>query len=608
MKSDASSIVLAPTPRKLKFNSESFRLSPKLSVKVPANWLAHLSPALDRLQADVQAAWVIQTVDAEQDVQITADDSLRSQGYRLSITHDRIRLAAHDPAGVFYAIQTLRQMIRQSPDVLPAVEIEDWPDFPNRGVMLDISRDKVPTMATLFALIDKLAELKLNQVQLYTEHTFAYSQHATVWKNASPMTAEQIRQLDHYCRERFIELVPNQNSFGHMERWLKHPQYMDLAECPDGFDFPWGQHMPTGFSLNPGDPRSIKLVEGLYDELLPNFSSKQFNVGCDETFDLGLGKSKEEVAKRGKEIVYLDFLLKIYNAVKSHGRTMMFWGDIILHKPELIPQLPKDLIALNWGYEIGHPFAQQTASFHHAGVPFYVCPGTSTWCSIAGRTDNALTNLKDAADQGLAHGAIGYLNTDWGDYGHLQYLPASYVGFVAGAAYSWCIASNRELDLASALDRHIFLDRAGVMGKLMYDLGNVYKTIPAPSFNSSKLFWALVAPPDRAETMANVSKADYDAAEKKIDAIIASLDSAKMESADAEIVKGEVRNTAAMLKLGAARGRWKLDAKSEDTNDLKSRFEKVIAEHRRLWLARNRPGGLNDSVSRLSDRAAELGA
>jgi hypothetical protein len=603
---DAKQLVLVPAPRKMTAGDGAFRFSNARTLRVSPELLAKLSPAIDRLQSESQNLLTIGVGSEKADIAIESDESLRVQGYRLSIKPDGIRIAAHDPAGAFYTIQTLRQMIRQSPEALPACEIEDWPDFPNRGVMLDISRDKVPTMATLFALIDKFAELKLNQVQLYTEHTFAYSQHATVWKNASPMTAEQIQELDHYCRERFIELVPNQNSFGHMERWLKHPEYKELAECPDGFDFPWGQHMPTGFSLNPGDPRSIKLVEGLYDELLPNFSGKQFNVGCDETFDLGLGKSKDEVAKRGKEIVYLDFLLKIYNAVKSHGRTMMFWGDIILHKPELIPQLPKDLIALNWGYEIGHPFAQQTASFHHAGVPFYVCPGTSTWCSIAGRTDNALTNLKDAADQGLAHGAIGYLNTDWGDYGHLQYLPASYVGFVAGAAYSWCIASNRELDLASALDRHIFLDRGGVMGKLMYDLGNVYKTIPAPSFNSSKLFWALVAPPDRAETMANVSKADYDAAEKKVDAIIASLDSAQMECADAEIVKGEVRNTAAMLKLGAARGRWKLDAKSEDAKDLKSRFEKVIAEHRRLWLARNRPGGLNDSVSRLSDRAAEL--
>lgn len=607
MSSEIPRYLLVPTPRKVAFGSGTFAVPSRPTVQVPADILPALSPALDRLESDLHRAPIVQLSGDRADLLFSLDSSLTAQGYRLSITPAGVRIAARDSSGAFYAIQTLRQIIRQSPDALPTVEIEDSPDFPNRGVMIDISRDKVPTMATLRALIDKLAELKINQVQLYTEHTFAYSKYATVWKNASPMTAEQIQELDHFCRERFIELVPNQNSFGHMERWLKHPEYKDLAECPDGFDFPWGQHMDSGFSLNPGDPRALKLIEGLYDELLPNFSSKQLNVGCDETFDLGLGRSKDEVAKRGKEIVYLDFLLKIYNAVKSHGRTMMFWGDIILHKPDLIPQLPKDLIALNWGYEIGHPFAEQTASFHHAGVPFYVCPGTSTWCTLAGRTDNALANLKDAADQGLAHGAIGYLITDWGDYGHLQYLPTSYLGFVAGAAYSWCIASNRELDLATALDRHIFFDRAGVMGKLMYDLGNVYKTIPAPSFNSSKLFWALVAGPDRKETMKDVSKADYDAAEKRVDALSSIVDATKLECPDADLIKSEIRNTIAMLKLGAARGRWVLDPKSENAKDLKLRFEKVVDEHRRLWLARNRPGGLNDSVKRLTDRAGEVG-
>ena len=99
--------------------------------------------------------------------------------------------------------------------------------------MLDISRDKVPTMATLFSLVDLLAELKINQLQLYTEHTFAYRNHPAVWAKASPMTGDEILQLDQYCRERFIELVPNQNSFGHMEQWLKLPQYRDLAEARD---------------------------------------------------------------------------------------------------------------------------------------------------------------------------------------------------------------------------------------------------------------------------------------------------------------------------------------------------------------------------------------
>ena len=443
MKSDPAALTLVPTPRSLRIKPGSFKLPADATIQVSSDLIAPLSPAIDRLQAECRSAWRIQTDKSSGSIVVSRDDGIAAEGYRLSIGSDEIRIAAHDGRGAFYAIQTLRQIIRQSPDALPALEIEDSPDFPTRGVMLDISHDKVPTMDTLFTLIDKLAELKINQVQLYTEHTFAYAKHPQVWKNASPLTGEQIRQLDHFCRERFIELVPNQNSFGHMERWLRHPEYKDLSECPDGFDFPWGQHMPTGFSLNPLDERSLRLVEGLFDELLPNFSSKQFNVGCDETFDLGLGRSKEEVEKRGKETVYLEFLLKIYKSVKSHGRTMQFWGDIILHKPELIPKLPKDVVALNWGYEIGHPFAKETAAFQDAGVPFYVCPGTSSWCTIAGRTDNALVNLKDAADQGLAHGAIGYLNTDWGDHGHLQYLPISYLGLVAGAAYSWCIASNR---------------------------------------------------------------------------------------------------------------------------------------------------------------------
>ena len=155
------------------------------------------------------------------------------QGYRIEINDDRIEIFAADDAGVFYARQTLAQLAKLH-HALPCCTINDSPDFPARGVMLDVSRDKVPTMDTLFALIDRLASWKINQLQLYIEHTFAYPDHRTVWEHASPFTAEDIRELDRYCRERFVELVPNQNSFGHMERWLKHPRYLPMAEVPNG--------------------------------------------------------------------------------------------------------------------------------------------------------------------------------------------------------------------------------------------------------------------------------------------------------------------------------------------------------------------------------------
>jgi len=97
-----------------------------------------------------------------------------------------------------------------------------------------------------------------------------------------------------------MELVPNQNSFGHMHRWLKLPRYRRLAECPDGFDWPWGGHSDEPFSLDPTNPESLRFIAGLYEELLPPFSSRKFNVGCDETFDRGPGSSKEECERKGK--------------------------------------------------------------------------------------------------------------------------------------------------------------------------------------------------------------------------------------------------------------------------------------------------------------------
>jgi N-acetyl-beta-hexosaminidase len=232
------------------------------------------------------------------------------QGYELTIAPEGIHIVAGTAAGAFYAVCTLIQLVESACQLpassfqLPVLRISDWPDFPARGVMLDISRDRVPAMATLLELIDMLASWKVNQLQLYTEHSFAYRNHPEVWADASPLTGGEILALDAYCRERFIELVPNQNSFGHMERWLRHPRTMPLAETTGAWVTPWGETREGGFSLCPLDPGSLELVRGLFDELLPHFSSRMFNVGCDETFDLGQGRSREACQARGRGRVY----------------------------------------------------------------------------------------------------------------------------------------------------------------------------------------------------------------------------------------------------------------------------------------------------------------
>ncbi|MFN2123957.1 MAG: beta-N-acetylhexosaminidase [Candidatus Promineifilaceae bacterium] len=533
------------------------------------------------------------------------------QGYELTITPRAIHLVAQTPAAIFYAVSTLIQLLDQYPKTLPAMRILDWPDFPNRGVMLDISRDKVPTMETLHGLVDMFASWKINQLQLYTEHTFAYQKHPLVWADASPLTGADILALDAYCRERFIELVPNQNTFGHMRRWLVHDRYRHLAECPQGCDTVWG-HFDEPFSLCPGDPGSLQLVRDMLDELLPHFQSRQVNVGCDETVDVGQGRSREAVAEKGAGRVYFDFLNQIRREVRIRERTMQFWGDIVIEHPDLVAELPRDIIALEWGYEANHAFHEHGDVFARSGIPFYVCPGTSSWNTVGGRTGNAINNMRNAAENGLNHGATGFLTTDWGDNGHWQPLPVSYLGFAYGAALSWHYESNRDLDIAAAGSRYTFRDSAEVMGRLAYDLGNVYEASDIRVPNGTVLFYVLQIRPNemdklRKDVLAGdlSDRENYTRMRARIDQVMAPLGEAQMKRPDAELLYDEFTWTADMLRHACDRALWLLDGAPTPEENLAAQAQELIDRFQTIWMARNRSGGFRESVARMEAMRAD---
>ena len=241
------------------------------------------------------------------------------------------------------------------------------------------------------------------------------------------------------------------------------PEYNHLAELPHGgAPLPWGGFKKDPTTLCPTDPASLDFLAGLYDELLPNFESRLFNIGCDETFDLlGEGRSAAAVKEKGEGRVYLEFLLKVAELVRKRGKRPMFWGDVILRHPELVPELPKDLIALDWGYEGNHPFMDEAAKFAAAGLDFYVCPGTSSWNSLAGRVENMRENMIAAERAGHLHGAKGFMVTDWGDGGHWQPLAASLPGLILGGNLAYSGSSAAKMDLEDALDarRHAAASR-----------------------------------------------------------------------------------------------------------------------------------------------------
>ncbi|MBI2433770.1 MAG: family 20 glycosylhydrolase, partial [Candidatus Hydrogenedentes bacterium] len=595
--------LLLPAPREMEIAGTIPRGHIRASVaainELPCGLSVALSAWMDLNREELTPHLPLLTLEA-------SIDPLRvpqAQGYELSIIAPdaqgqggAVSVLAHDEPGLFYAAQTSKQIVALALEsgALPICHIRDWPDFPHRGIMLDIARDKVPEMKTLFELVDLCASWKCNQIQLYTEHTFAYKGHHVVWQDASPMTAEQVRALDQYCKDRYIELVPNQNSFGHMGRWLQHPEYADLAETPGGSD------------LCPIDPGSLELLRGMYSFMLPNFSSAQFNVGCDETWSLGKGRSKADTDARGVGRVYLEFLLKIRGLVQENGKTMQFWADIINNHPELIPELPKDVVAMEWGYEANHPFAEHAQRFQENGVRFYVVPGTSSWNSLLGRTENALGNLRNAAENGIQFGGEGFLVTDWGDGGHWQFLPVSLLPFAYGAGVSWCYETNKDADAAAVASRYAFQDSAGIMGQIAYDLGNAYKRTGGEYGNSTTFYRLLqhaVEKPLGEAGLGDLKPEDLEATVSYLDDTLARLDQTQMQRPDAELIKAEFRMNATMAKLacrlGAARLRAGGVASSALPKDVRAplaaELGALLDDYRQLWLARNRSGGLKDS-------------
>ncbi|MFI4896414.1 MAG: glycoside hydrolase family 20 zincin-like fold domain-containing protein [Phycisphaerales bacterium JB059] len=425
--------------------------------------------------------------------------ALEPEAYTLTISSAQVTIESASDAGAAHARRTLEQLRAQYPDALPPLRIEDAPAFDVRAVMLDVSRSRVPTMPDLLAQARGLARLKLNHLQLYIEHAFAYRGHEVVWRDADPITPAELTSLDAACRERHITLAANQNCFGHMERWLRLPRYAHLAETHAEFDF-YGMRRQGPFSLCPTDPAALSLVEDLLTQQLASVSSGLVNIGCDETADLGAGRSAEAVKRSGKTSVYLDYVNRICQIARSLGATPMLWGDIALAEPERLAELHDGAIALAWGYEPDTPFDAWGRTLNAAGRPWLACPGTSSWRSITGRTSERRANLRSAARAAHAHRAEGMLLTDWGDLGHPQQPAIAQLAIAEFAQTAWNPETPPD---AEAIALHVFGDRSLRVARWLADLGDAdlhlrrvsgvpaSDATPTPIRNGSALFEVL---------------------------------------------------------------------------------------------------------------------
>lgn len=436
---------IIPAPNKIKFLEEKFKLKREVNIILDYNSsFDDLNSAIllqeeinNNLGFKVNITKALNFHIYNSFILLKKDFSMEEEEYKLSIKKDSIEIIASTSKGLFYGIQTLIQIIREYGYSLPGIRVEDKPYFKHRGFYHDVTRGKVPKLETLMGLVDKASFYKINELQLYIEHTFAFKGMSEVWIDKDPLTSEEIIILDRYCKNKHIELIPSIATFGHLYEVLRTKTCKDLCELKETTESEYSfVDRMAHHTLNVTDEDSIKLVRNMLEQFIPLFSSNKFNICCDETFDLGKGKSSKDLDQLGAGRLYVDFLNKVISIVKEYDKEIMFWGDVIVGHPDLIHDIDKSVICLNWNYWCGVE-EKDTKIIAECGRRQYVCPGVGGWSHLMNLMDNAFENIYRMISYGVKYEAIGVLNTNWGDYGNINLLSSSIPGMIYGAALSW---------------------------------------------------------------------------------------------------------------------------------------------------------------------------
>ena len=406
------------------------------------------------------------------DIALAVDAALPAGRYRLAIAPDAVTLTAGDDEALCNGVQTLRQIIDLNGAVLPAQTITDWPDMATRGYYFDCSRGRVPKLSYLKQVADRLCRYKVNQWQLYIEHTYLFRDLSEAWRDDTPLTAQEILELDDYCAARHIELVPSLSTFGHMYKILSTKTCCDLCELEDSEKIPFSySYAGWHHTLNASDPDSLAFVKKLIDEYRPLFRTNKFNICDDETFDLGKGRSKEQADREGAQALYVRHVKALCEYIVAQGGIPQFWGDIMWRFPESCRELPKETICLNWGY-LPEQRENEIRDIAASGITQYACPGCCGWNRWMPLQLYAYKNNRIMGRHARKYHAVGILNTDWGDYGHINDPRLTVPGMLYGAAFAWNADEVPFDEINEAVSRLEYGDASGTLAGAMAEMSD----------------------------------------------------------------------------------------------------------------------------------------
>lgn len=366
------------------------------------------------------------------------------EAYELIVTPHKITISACSNRGFLYGASTLIQLCKTSHGEIGCMKITDSPSYPNRGYMLDVSRGRVPTMDILKALVDKLSLYKINQLQLYMENGLRLDGFGEIWSQTDAFKPEEILELDRYCAMRCIELVPCIATFGHLYDLLRSVSFGKFREVdpPKEEVFTWHNRMRY-HTINVSDPESFTLITGILNQYISLFRSTKINICCDETFELGKGKSADLLKNMAPGKLYLSYVNKLVEYLQDKGKSVMIWGDIMQKNHELIGELNPQVTCLNWYYDYGAK-EEIVKNFSDNGLKQYVCPSVSGYSRLVNDYDMSFTNINEMAELGHQYQAEGFLNTDWGDCGHINMPALAIPCLIYGAAQCWNAQDRRD--------------------------------------------------------------------------------------------------------------------------------------------------------------------
>lgn len=539
------------------------------------------------------------------------------EGYVININNNSILLLGADADGAFYAVQSLRQLLRSATGPkFTTMRIEDWPDFHFRGITDDISRGPIPTMDTIKLNIARLAEFKVNKFNFYIEHVFCFEKHPDIGPEGGCLSAADLKEIEAYAAQYHIELVGGMQSFGHQAHTLSLPKYAPLAENPF-----------TPWSFSPAKPESYKLIADLYSEIVPPVSSKYFNISCDETFDLGTGQSKAMVEKQGIADVYAGHINKLGELLTPYNKVPMMWADIALKHPDILWKLPKNLIFLAWTYGPRDNFDDMLKPIADTKHQFLVCPGVNCWSRIFPNLNNAIPNIANFARDGKKFGAFGVLNTTWDDDGE-NLFGYNWFPLAWGGEASWN-PDTSNIDRFKASFPQAFYGTAGNNAADGFDQFIEAEKIMDFDDLGDSHFWAW--PPDSMFPSSATAEADarrlLKIARRAVDAFSEAKKTATANAENLDYPLFSARRLEDMANrritwyrcarayAAAVRNQFDPAAAGKTLDEIQSMIRKsetsltaIRDDYKTLWLRENRPYWLDKIVKKYDDALAAMAA